>query len=378
MGAGHSTPPIKDRLKQAFDHLSTRKRRGTNPLQDDEIATQPIPQETAPIARASSPLASAELDGSGAVGPTFEEILSDAVDIFGEPFTMSSIPWRSTVPESHRSDNIQSPAESSQSLANRLGNISMLESTPENAAHGIAVNEQITIKPFAPYIFSLSPPGDGPRHISDPLACVFCETLYSDYQERRVWLPCGHSFGISCLHHWFETAIGIFQSRGISLVHLRCPHDCISLRYRCGHLVMPRTSAPDPVYTDTSAVAIPSDYEFCKTENGAKLIKAVNRLQNIENHLVGDPAAHSVVGGRRRTALDVLLLRRPPFSEKLLSMVQKLRLKAESRLSHEHQTWWLREWDMNGHSQMNTSSFTTDYQTEVILRRDFLQELSNP
>ncbi|KAK1243893.1 hypothetical protein MKX08_002031 [Trichoderma sp. CBMAI-0020] len=336
MGAGHSTQSIKDQLQRAFRPPWARAKRRSNSelLQPEKLevnVTRTITQETAPIIRAPSPSAPAETQltvASGILGkPMPKQPFLSAIKISREPFSMSSTTSRSDISESLHSHDMQSPFEVSpmsdqstvQPLAHQLGNITSSEPMSKHIDNA-SLMSQITIQPLPSQLCNIPPLDPTRRYESDPVVCHFCEQPYLDEGEPRVYLPCGHSFGLDCLYRWISNALSIVIFDDLPFAHFRCPHDCISLRHRCGHLVTPYDSAPHPLHTDVSAFAIPSDYEFCRKGRGSKLSRDIKRLQSIEEALVGDPD-DSLHRGKQRKILDVLAFHRPPFSTKLLSML---------------------------------------------------------
>lgn len=311
MGAGRSKQPIKDRLKRAFRPPWARANKGSDsePLQPENLqisVTQTITQDSAPTIRAPSPLAPAETQLAVTSGilsePLPKQPFLSLMEISGEPFTMPSTPLRLNMSESLGSHNMQSPPEVSpmsdqntvQPLANQLGNVTLSEPTSEHIGNvspmsqatiqplanqpgnitssrptsehvgNINPTSETTIQPLASQLGTTPPLDLTSRYESDPNACHFCKEPYSDEGEPKVYLPCGHSFGVDCLLRWIEYGFCMFAAGWLPFAHIRCPHDCIGLRHRCGHLVTSYDSTPHPLHTDASAFAIPSAYEFCR------------------------------------------------------------------------------------------------------------------
>lgn len=389
MGAGHSKQPIKDRIKRAFKPPWARTKKGSDsePLQPEKLeisVTRTISQETAPTIRASSPLAPAgthSMVSSGIQGePMPKQPFLSVIQIPGEPITMPSTPSRLTTSESLRSHNMQSLPEvspmSDQStvrpLANQLGIITPSEPTSEHIDN-VSPMSQITMQPLADQLRNIPPLDVTSRYESDPVVCHFCEQLYSDDTEPKVYLPCGHSFGIDCLHRWLSYEFSLFVFGDIPFAHFRCPHDCISLRHRCGHLITPFDSVPHPLHTDVSAFAIPSAYGFCRKGRGRTLSRRFKRLTSIEKALVGDPD-HLLHRGKQRKILDVLSFRRPPFSTKLLSVVEKSKTDIDTELWNEHWAWWVNEWAKRW-VYSRESMLNTHYAWELEMQLKFQQDL---
>ncbi|EHK41822.1 hypothetical protein TRIATDRAFT_312361 [Trichoderma atroviride IMI 206040] len=389
MGAGHSKQSIKDRLQRALRPPWARAKKGSDSeLQSEKLevsVTRTISRGTAPTIRAPSPLAPAETQlavASGILGkPMPKQPFLSAIKISREPFTMSSTTSRSDISESLRSHNMQSPLEvspvSDQStirpLARQLGNITSSEPTSEHVDN-VSPMSQSTVQPLASPLRDIPPLDFTSRYESDAVLCHFCEQPYSDEGEPKVYLPCGHSFGLDCLYRWISNVLSLVIFDELPFAHFRCPYDCISLRHLCGHLVTPYDSPPHPLHTDVSAFAIPSAYEFCRKGRGRKLSRDIKRLRSMEKALVGDPD-HLLQRGKRHKILDVLSFHRPPFSTKLLSMVKDSRLKAETDLWHEQRTWWLDEWAKRWWVNIRESWFYTHHPWETEMQIKFLQDL---
>lgn len=382
---------IKDRLKRAFRPPRSRAEIGSDsePPQPEKLevsVTRTITQETAPIIRAPSSLAPAATDltvATGILGETTpKQPFLSVLEISGEPFTMSSAPSKLNISESLPSHNMQNPSEVSpmsdqgtvQPLANQVGNITSSDRTSEDN-DAVSPMSQITIQPLASLLGNIPPLDLTSRYESDPDACHFCKQPYSDDGEPKVFLPCGHSFGVDCLFLWFCRGLSIFISGELPFAHTRCPHDCIELRHLCGHLVIPYDFAPALPHTDASAIAIPSVYEFCRKGRGSKLSREIKRLQSLEKAL-GEGSNQLPRRGKRRKILDVLSFRRPPFSTKLLSFVKKTRLEAEPDLEREHRIWWLHEWGKRLGVNIQDSVFFTHHSWEAELRQNMLRDLA--
>lgn len=421
MGSGHSKQPIKDRLKPAFRLPWARAKKGSDsePQQSEkhEISvTQTITQDSAPVIRAPSLLAPPEtrlVVASGILSePLPKQPFLRLMEFSGEPFTMPRTPLRLNISESLGSHNMQSPPEvspmSDQStvrpLANQLGNITWSEPTsehignvspisqttiqplanqPDNITWSELISEHIdnvnptsqaTIQPLVSQLDNLPPLDLASRYESDPNACHFCKEPYSDEGEPKVYLPCGHSFGVNCLFQWIEYGFYIFVTGRLPFAHMKCPHDCIALRHPCGHLVTPYDSMPHPLHTDASAFAIPSAYEFCRKGRGSKLSRNLKWLRYIEKALVREPDL-LLHRAKQLKILHTLNLRRPPFRAKLLSMATTSRFEAERILQREHRAWWLYEWGKRLHNNTRESLFFTYPSYECELQRDFLRDL---
>lgn len=257
-----------------------------------------------------------------------------------------------------------------QPLANQVGNIISSESTSENN-ESVSPMSQITIHLLPGQLDNIPPLDLASRYESDPNACHFCKRSYSDDREPKVFLPCGHSFGVDCLFRWFCRGLSIFISGELNFAHIRCPHDCIELRHLCGHLVIPYDFALPQPHTDASAIAIPSVYEFCRKGRGSKLSRAIKRLQSLEKALRELPRK-----GKQGKILDVLSFRRPPFSTKLFLFVHETKLKGEADLEREHRIWWLHEWGKRLGTNIRDSVFFTHHSWEAELRRNMLRDLA--
>ncbi|KAH8125549.1 hypothetical protein LI328DRAFT_167358 [Trichoderma asperelloides] len=373
MGAGQSMPPIKHRLQQAFRLPLARIKRIIDlepqlPEKLEITVTQTITQETTPISRSDntprrSPVrspslltinADAALSPSGspagvALGIPAEHILDENASEIDAPmprltlsnlarmteaeaFTVSNTPSSLTAQGSGRSHGMQSPFEVS-------------SMTP------------VCISPE--HIVEIS------RHRSNPSACYFCGIEYWHNLEPKVYLPCGHSFGIRCLYKWMSAG-------RIDTGQIRCPHQCISLRHHCGHLTTSCSSEPYPWFTDVSATAIPSVYEFCKKGRGRMLNRDVKRLQKIEVALM--QASIENRRGRLHKFLDVICFRQPPFSKKLLLAVRRLRGQVLSELQRKHLLWWINEWLADGYVPLE--EVLTGPQDDImdnVIRNYFLQ-----
>lgn len=249
-----------------------------------------------------------------------------------------------------------------QPLANHVGNITSSESMSK-LIDNVSPMSQATIQPLASQLGNIPPLDLTSRHESDPEACHFCKQTYSTDGEPRVFLPCGHSFGLHCLFRWFCHGLSVYIYRELPFAHTKCPHDCIDLRHRCGHLVIPYDSVPHSLHTDVSAIAIPSAYEFCRKGRGRKLSREIKWLQILEKALCRE---------KRRLIPNVLFVRRP-----LYSIIRKRRVEAELDLGREHRIWWLREWGKRMRIRVNLldSVFNTHHGWESLLRQDTLRDL---
>ncbi|KAL4723261.1 hypothetical protein ACLX1H_009751 [Fusarium chlamydosporum] len=104
--------------------------------------------------------------------------------------------------------------------------------------------------------------------------CVMCGKPYCDTTERcefrkwresevRMFLPCGHHFGASCLKRFLRA----------SDPHDRCPMgDCLPIYHSCDHITFPQLQAHDSFRLPLiGRDSLPSECEFCRSRLGSKL-----------------------------------------------------------------------------------------------------------
>ncbi|KAL6902544.1 hypothetical protein GGI43DRAFT_343159 [Trichoderma evansii] len=400
MGVGQSTLPFKHRLQQSLRLPLARIKRTTDsgPQQPEKLeitVTKTITQETIPIVRSDngscksprrrSPSlltinSAAALTPSGspagvALGIPAEHILDEnpsEVDVPVSRFSFSNSIGiigvdASAIPSTPSSLTIQGSSSSSIQSPFEVSMMSDLNTNPP-APLMEPIHPSVNQLPNMPLLdLSSEHIVEISRHTSNPNACYLCGFEYRENRELKVHLPCGHSFGISCLYGWILSGL-------LDTDQVRCPHHCISLRHHCGHLTKPYGSTPYQLHTDVTATTIPSAYEFCRKGEGKRLSNDIKRLQATEVVLVRDAIENR--RGRLHKVMDVLRFRRPPFSKKLLSGVRKLRYKAESEMHRRQSFWWINEWVRGGYVPVEALlMLPQEALTDDVIRNQYLQDL---
>ncbi|KAK2594882.1 hypothetical protein QQS21_007381 [Conoideocrella luteorostrata] len=166
-----------------------------------------------------------------------------------------------------------------------------------------------------------------------PSSCLICGRLFANIDEKRAYLPCGHSFNHDCLFRWISSP----SSTG------RCPHvDCITTRHVCEHWVMPSDSPPDEVFSNSSVAVLPWKYEFCTSRKAMQSVRIVDYTT------------------RRTRRLHYLLMTRPTI---LFMLTVRPRLRyfyilhkiAQKNLDKGQKIWWMTRWNTFGNTRQRWS-----------------------